>query len=86
MSEEIAHGPKPLANLIFVFTGELSGMTRPQAEALVRRLGGKASSSVSRLTTYVVAGTAPGSKAAKANQLGVQLIDEAQFKKLIGQS
>jgi DNA ligase (NAD+) len=85
LSEEVVAGPKPLANQTIVFTGELSDMTRPQAEALVRRLGGKASSSVSRLTTYVVAGDAPGSKAAKAKQLGVRILDEAQFKKLIGQ-
>ena len=85
MSEEVAAGPKPLAGMTVVFTGELSSMTRPQAEALVRRFGGNVSSSVSRLTTYVVAGTAPGSKTAKAKQLGVKIIDEAQFKKLIGQ-
>ena len=85
MSEEVSRGPKPLANLTFVFTGALSSMTRPQAEALVRRLGGMASSSVSRLTTYVVAGAAPGSKAAKAKQLGVRILDEAEFKKLVGQ-
>ncbi|MBI4003572.1 MAG: NAD-dependent DNA ligase LigA, partial [Candidatus Omnitrophica bacterium] len=85
LSEEITGGPKPLAQQTVVFTGEFSGMTRQQAEALVRRLGGKASSSVSRLTTYVVAGTAPGSKAAKAKQLGVKILDEGQFKKLVGQ-
>ena len=85
MSEEALHGPTPLANLTFVFTGALSGMTRPQAEALVRRLGGSASSSVSRATNYVVAGESTGSKAAKAAQLGVKIIDEAQFKKLIRQ-
>ena len=85
MSEEISHGPKPLANLTFVFTGALSSMTRPQAEALVRRLGGEASSSVSRLTNYVVVGDSTGSKAVKAAQLGVRIINEGQFRKLIGQ-
>ena len=85
MSEEVSRGPKPLANLTFVFTGALSSMTRPQAEALVRRLGGEASSSVSRLTNYVVAGDSTGSKAVKAAQLGVRIINEGQFKKLIGQ-
>jgi len=60
-------------------------LTRPQAEALVRQLGGTASSSVSRLTNYVVAGEATGSKFTKAKQLGVKIIDETQFKKLIGQ-
>ena len=85
MTEEVVTGPTPLANMMFVFTGELSGMSRPEAEALVRRLGGHTSSSVSRLTTYVVAGDAPGSKFTTAKQLGVEILDEAQFKKLIGQ-
>jgi DNA ligase (NAD+) len=85
MSEDVSRGPKPLANLTFVFTGALSSMTRPQAEALVRRLGGQASSSVSRVTNYVVAGDSTGSKAVKAAQLGVRVIDEDQFKKLVGE-
>ena len=76
-------GPRPLANMTFVFTGELSGMSRPEAEALVRRLGGTASSSVSKRTTYVVAGNSPGSKFAHAKQLGVAIIDEDQFKNLL---
>ena len=83
MTERVIAGPKPLAGQTFVFTGELSEITRAQAEALVRQLGGSASSSVSRLTTYVVAGTTPGSKFEKAKQLGVKIIDEAGFKKLV---
>jgi DNA ligase (NAD+) len=83
MTQPHSSGPRPLANLTFVFTGELEGMSRSQAEALVRQLGGKMSSSVSRLTNYVVTGSAPGSKLKKAQALGVKVIDETQFKKLV---
>ena len=83
MTEASGTGPRPLANMTFVFTGELSGMSRPEAEALVRRLGGTASSSVSKRTTYVVAGNSPGSKFAHAKQLGVAIIDEDQFKNFL---
>jgi DNA ligase (NAD+) len=76
-------GPQPLAQTTFVFTGGLTGMSRPEAEALVRRLGGQASSSVSSKTSYVVAGEAAGSKLDKAKKLGVRVIDEAQFMKLV---
>ncbi len=85
MTEERRRGPQPLAKMTFVFTGELSELSRSQAEALVRQRGGQASSSVSPLTTYLVAGAAPGSKFAKAKKLGVKIIDETQFKKLIHQ-
>jgi DNA ligase (NAD+) len=77
-------GPRPLAGATIVFTGELSGMSRADAELLVRRLGGRAASSVSQHTTYVVAGAAPGSKLAQAQKLGVNVIDETAFKKLVG--
>jgi len=83
MTQAARTGWRRLANARFVFTGELSGMSRADAEALVRRLGGQASSSVSRLTTYVVAGTAPGSKFEQAKKLGVTIIDETAFKKLV---
>jgi DNA ligase (NAD+) len=77
-------GPQPLAGSVIVFTGELSAMSRADAELLVRRLGGRASSSVSQQTTLVVAGASPGSKLAQARTLGVKVIDEAAFKKLVG--
>ena len=85
MTEETAKGPKPLSGMTFVLTGELAGLARSEAEALVRRLGGATSSSVSTRTTYVVAGADPGSKFTKAQQLGVQILNAAQFKKLLGQ-
>lgn len=77
-------GPAPLAGKTFVFTGALSGMTRGEAEALVAKLGGKATGSVSKKTDYVVAGENPGSKFAKAQQLGVEIISEEEFMKMVG--
>lgn len=83
MTETARTGPQPLAHRTFVFTGELSGMSRAQAEAIVRRLGAQTSSSVTRQTTDVVAGSTPGSKYAKAKQLGIPILDEAQFMRLM---
>jgi DNA ligase (NAD+) len=83
-SQALASGPKPLDGMTLVLTGELAGFTRSDAEALIHRLGGKASSSVSKKTTYVIAGVSPGSKLDKAKALGVKILDEAGFKKLIG--
>jgi len=68
----------------FVFTGELEGFTRAEAEAEVRRRGGKAAGSVSAKTAYVVAGDAAGSKLKKAHQLGVPVLDVEGFRKLLG--
>jgi DNA ligase (NAD+) len=64
-----------------VFTGELKGYTRVQAEAIVREAGGKFSSSVSRNTDFVVAGDNPGSKYGQAKKLGVQIINELEFRR-----
>jgi DNA ligase (NAD+) len=68
-----------LAGQTVVFTGKLERMTREEAEALVMRMGGKPSSSVSKATTLVVAGPGAGSKLAKAEQLGVKITDEDSF-------
>jgi DNA ligase (NAD+) len=67
----------------FVFTGALTLFTREQAEALVEQGGGKASGSVSRNTTYLVAGDKAGSKLAKARSLGVPVLTEHQFQSLL---
>jgi DNA ligase (NAD+) len=75
-------GSLPLAGMTFVLTGTLPNRTRPEAEALIKRLGGKVTSSVSKSTSYVLAGAEPGSKLEKAKQLKVPIVDEAAFEKL----
>ncbi len=81
--ERAAPKSSKLAGMTFVFTGTLARHSREQAEALVLSHGGKAASSVSKKTNYVVVGTDPGSKFEKAKTLGVRILDEAQFEKLL---
>jgi DNA ligase (NAD+) len=66
-----------------VVTGTLKGFSRQQAEQAVREAGGKVSASVSKKTYYVLAGEDPGSKLQKARELGVEVIDEQQFKTMV---
>jgi DNA ligase (NAD+) len=72
-----------LAGKVFVLTGSLPTMTRDEATALIEARGGRVTSSVSKKTDFVLAGAEPGSKLDKANQLGVKVIDENEFRKLI---
>jgi DNA ligase (NAD+) len=73
-----------LAGKTFVFTGTLTNRTREEAEAIVQQHGGKVSGSVSKKTNYVVVGTDPGSKYDKAKELGVTILSESEFEKLVG--
>jgi len=76
-------GDGPFSGKTFVFTGTLETISRTDAEALVRKLGGKAAGSVSAKTDYVVAGPGAGSKLEKAQKLKLNVLDEAQFKALL---
>jgi len=73
----------PLQGKTFVLTGTLSNMTRDEAKAELQALGAKVTGSVSNKTDYVVAGENPGSKADKAEKLGVEILDEAALQKLL---
>ena len=73
-----------LAGKSFVFTGGLANRSREEAGELVQQHGGKVSSSVSKKTDYIVVGTDPGSKYDKAKELGVTILTEKEFEKLIG--
>lgn len=73
----------PLDGLTFVITGTLPSLSREQAAAKIRAAGGKVTASVSKKTSYVVAGEAPGSKLEKAEKLGVPVIDEAELLRRI---
>jgi DNA ligase (NAD+) len=73
----------PLSGKTFVVTGTLTSMSRDEAEERIRQAGGKVSGSVSRKTAYVVVGADPGSKADTARELGVTILTEAAFKKLL---
>jgi len=75
--------PQTLAGLTFVVTGGLEGFTRDSIAETITAHGGKPSSSVSKKTDYVLVGTDPGSKLAKAQELGVTIIDEARFLELL---
>jgi DNA ligase (NAD+) len=75
---------QPLAGMAVIVTGALAHYARREVEELIRKLGGRAASSVSKSTDLVVVGESPGSKLDKAKELGVKVVDEAGFRKLIG--
>jgi len=76
----------PFAGKTVVLTGTLPTLTREQATAMIEAAGGKTSGSVSKKTDFVLAGAEAGSKLAKAQELGVKIIDEAEFRKMLGKS
>ncbi len=81
-SERRAHGG-PLDGKTFVLTGTLPNLTREEATSVIRKAGGKVTGSVSSSTDYVVAGESPGSKLAKAEEVGTTVLDEAGLRKLL---
>ena len=83
-TERRTHGG-PLEGKTFVLTGTLGELTREDATAMIRRAGGKVTGSVSKSTDYVVAGESPGSKLAKAEELGTTVLDERGLRKLVNE-
>ena len=79
----VVHVAQTLAGKTVVVTGSLEGYTRESAEEAISVRGGRASGSVSRNTDYVVVGANPGSKAAKAQELGVTIVDAEHFSELL---
>lgn len=73
----------PLSGMSFIFTGTLTKFTRNEAEKIVIDLGGTISNSVNKKTNYVVVGDSPGSKVDQANKLGIKVLNELDFQKLI---
>jgi DNA ligase (NAD+) len=86
MNEPIGKSEQKLVGKKFVFTGEMSSLSRHEASEQVRKMGGEVSSSVSKNTDFVVAGESPGSKYQKALKLGVKVINEEQFTSLMSRS
>jgi len=80
-----ADGKRPLENLTFVLTGTLEKYSRSQATEIIESLGGRVTGSVSKKTDYVVLGKDPGSKYDKAVKLGIKIIDEKEFERLISE-
>jgi len=83
---QAAAGPKPLAGRTYVITGTLSTMSREEATEALERQGAKVAGSVSKKTTGVIVGAEAGSKADKARELGIPMLNEDELKTLVGQA
>jgi DNA ligase (NAD+) len=80
---QVENKPRPFAGKTFVLTGTLPNLTRDQAAEMIEAAGGKVAGSVSKKTSYVVAGAEAGSKLAKAEELGIAILDEAALLQLL---
>jgi DNA ligase (NAD+) len=83
--EDIAAPEGPLAGRTFVLTGTLPELSRERATELIEQAGGKVTGSISRRTDYLVAGADPGSKLARAEELGTEIIDEQRLHRLLAE-
>ena len=83
MAEQVERKDGRFEGKTFVLTGTLPNYTRDQASKIIESFGGKVSSSVSKKTSYLLAGEDAGSKLTKAQSLGVEIIDEDAFEKMI---
>lgn len=86
LTEQKVIGDNPFKGKTFVITGTLPGYKRTEAAAVIESLGGKVSGSVSKKTDFVLAGEEAGSKLTKAQQLGIRIIDETEFRKMQAES
>lgn len=80
---EGSHAPQIFTGKTFVLTGALPELSREEAKTLIKERGGKVSSSVSKSTDYVLAGEEPGSKLSDAEKIGIEIIDEKKFRKML---
>lgn len=84
LTNKLPSGSLKLAGQVFVLTGTLDSLTRGEAEDKIKKLGGKTKDSASRETSYVVVGADPGSKYEKAKKMGLKILAEEEFLKLLG--
>ncbi|MFA6284377.1 MAG: NAD-dependent DNA ligase LigA [Desulfurivibrionaceae bacterium] len=82
--KEAAEGDGPLAGSVFLFTGALASLSRSEAKARIKELGGQVASGINRKVSHVVLGESPGSKLTKARELGLTVITEDEFLRLLG--
>jgi DNA ligase (NAD+) len=83
MEEKVKKAKGKFSGKIFVFTGSLDNISRTQAQDMIKGMGGRVSSSVSKQTDFVVVGKDPGSKYDTAKKLGVRILSEKEFKEMI---